>query len=82
MPSEGRATCEGLLAVLVLALVGALARMNASMAGQGAAVAEGLEHHVSCCAHCQTREVSSSLLPCHTAHIDEASRRCAHVDGQ
>jgi hypothetical protein len=81
MPSEGRATREGLLAVLVLALVRALARMDASMAGQGAAVAEGLEHHVSCCAHCQTT-VSSSLLPCHTAHIDEASRPCAHVGGQ
>jgi hypothetical protein len=43
MSGECRTSGEGLLAVCVGALVGTLARVNPTVAGKRAAVAEGLE---------------------------------------
>lgn len=76
---ESRPTSERLLAVGVGALVGALARVDATVTRKRTGIGEGLK---SLRQHDSTDEKLSRDSPCRNARTCEASRRCAHVGGR
>lgn len=77
---QGCAAREGLLAVLVGALVWPLSRVNPAMPGQGTAIAEGLYPSVSCFP--LARWILCACLPCHISRTGVASRQYARADEQ
>jgi hypothetical protein len=75
---QSRASGKGLLAVGIWALVRTLSRVNATVAGQRTAVAEGLrECHVSFIWSTELKYFQN--IPFHSVRTCEASRLCAHV---
>ena len=81
VPGQGGAASEGLLAVGIRASVGPLAGMDAAMASEGAAVAEGLQHTTVSGLWLAGPVNMGACIPCYTAHSGAASRPCAHANG-